>query len=306
MAIATNNDDTLIGTIIGDTINAKGGNDTVYAGAGDDMINAGDGNDTVYAGAGVDHLNGQQGDDTLYGEGGDDTLIGGPDNDTLYGGNDNDTLVGSEGNDTLVGGLGDDSLAGSSGTDTFKFSFNLDTENTKTFIFNTDGILTQSDLSTRYEQFLRAVANEFGTDTDGDGKISFSWWQDGSEPTIEGVSSDDINGDTETISVKTGNKFHDREIYTEITIGSEPTLTSADGHDTINGFNFKEDKLDFGLTGDNKLTIDQFEKFFKIEVNDYNSDGVCDTRLSLDDGSWSLTFTGVSDKAMSDFYSVIL
>jgi hypothetical protein len=288
MATATNNDDNLVGTIGDDTINAKGGNDTVYAGAG------------------VDHLNGQQGDDTLYGEGGDDTLIGGPDNDTLYGGNDNDTLVGSEGNDTLVGGLGDDSLAGSSGADTFKFSFILDTENAKTFTFNTDGIVTQNDLSTRYEQFLRAVADELGTDADGDGKISFSWGQDGSEPTIEGISPDDIGGDTETISVKTGKTFHDREIYTEITIGSEPVLTSADGHDTINGFNFKEDKLDFGLTGDNKLTIGQFETFFKIEVDDYNSDGAFDTRLSLDDGSWSLTFTGVSDKVMSDFYSVIL
>ncbi len=80
----TGNDVPLNGTVLGETI---------YALAGDDTVNADDGNDYVH---------GYSGNDTLNGERGDDILLGGDGNDTLVGGYGGDTLIGEDGNDRLI------------------------------------------------------------------------------------------------------------------------------------------------------------------------------------------------------------
>jgi Ca2+-binding RTX toxin-like protein len=82
-----------------DTINASGGDDTIWAGSGNDTVNAGEGADTVRGGAG---------DDTLHGDGGNDYMLGGQGNDIIYGDTGNDIIIGGEGNDTLYGGAGAD------------------------------------------------------------------------------------------------------------------------------------------------------------------------------------------------------
>lgn len=124
----------------GDTIDAGGGNDYVYA----DNLNASlpvsvsllGGSDVVHGGDGNDVIMGQAGHDELHGEDGNDSINGGVGNDTLYGGNNDDKLFGEAGtdlmfgnagldemqggdqNDILVGGVGNDKLWGGSGDDT--------------------------------------------------------------------------------------------------------------------------------------------------------------------------------------------
>jgi Ca2+-binding RTX toxin-like protein len=100
----------LYGTIGGDTIDARGGNDTVYAGPGADLILGGTGSDQLYGEAGNDVIEG--GDDG-------DTLVGGDGDDVLYGQLGNDQLYGEKGNDILDGGDGDDYLSDWEGSNTF-------------------------------------------------------------------------------------------------------------------------------------------------------------------------------------------
>ncbi len=96
---------------VGQTVEAKGGNDTIVAttkadiihgGAGDDDIAARDGNDKIY--------------DTL----GDNIVDGGQDNDLIVGGSGQTDAAGGTGNDILIGGKGDDILDGGSGNDTIR------------------------------------------------------------------------------------------------------------------------------------------------------------------------------------------
>ncbi len=147
------NDDTIVGSFIGDvidggagrdSINGRNGNDTLLGGAGndtlfgragDDLLDGGLGNDVLsggeddddlHGGAGLDSLDGGNGNDCLHGDGGDDQLLGGDGNDTLRGsaGNDmldaglgDDLLLGESGNDTALGGLGNDIILGGAGDD---------------------------------------------------------------------------------------------------------------------------------------------------------------------------------------------
>ena len=109
-----------------DTMEGRGGNDTIYAGIGDDTVSGGTGGDLLYAGEDNDTLYGDDGTDTLYGEAGDDTLYGGSEVDTLYGGAGNDTLYGGLDTDTLIGGDGSDTLFGDESNDTLEGGVGLD------------------------------------------------------------------------------------------------------------------------------------------------------------------------------------
>ncbi len=123
----TENEDSILGSAVGDTIWAGTGNDYVDGGAGNDEIwvQAGDnsvwggaGDDIIHGGAGVDDLWGSLGNDTITGDAGDDKLVGNEGNDNLSGGSGNDRIWGYEDDDFLSGGLDHDTLYGGDGADT--------------------------------------------------------------------------------------------------------------------------------------------------------------------------------------------
>ncbi len=107
----------------------------------DDIIAFSDIGQNVYGGGGNDEMVGSRGADTFDGESGNDTLIGGGGDDILFGGSGDDTLYGdgpiespdafywfdptgavlSPGNDRLDGGTGNDVLRGFRGDDTYVF-----------------------------------------------------------------------------------------------------------------------------------------------------------------------------------------
>lgn len=104
-------------TLGDDTINSRGGDDTIIGGDGDDVVNSGRGNDRIEGGADQDLLRGGQGNDFIYGGDGLDRMIGGSDNDLLHGGDDKDVMYGGSGNDDVVGQDGNDRLFGGDGGD---------------------------------------------------------------------------------------------------------------------------------------------------------------------------------------------
>ncbi len=80
----------LTGVAIGQFVNTLGGDDSVLGGLGADFLDAGTGNDT------------------LAGDAGADSLVAGDGNDVVAGGNGNDVINGGVGTDSLVGGAGND------------------------------------------------------------------------------------------------------------------------------------------------------------------------------------------------------
>ena len=127
--------DTLIGSLGGDTLDG---------GAGTDRLKGGNGNDLLQGGTGADSINGENGDDTLLGgdlndsltgdgadtlggDAGNDSLGGGLGNDVLNGGAGSDTARGGDGDDTINGGDGNDSLLGESGLDSLNGNAGDDT-----------------------------------------------------------------------------------------------------------------------------------------------------------------------------------
>ena len=144
----------IVGTIGDDTIDGKGGIDTLIGGAGDDLYmvdspfdviweDIGQGHDTVIAsasytlGANIETLKasggnapialtgnalsneiiGNAGDNVIHGLDGDDRLYGDGGNDWISGGSGQDALYGGMGNDHLDGGSDNDILYGDVGND---------------------------------------------------------------------------------------------------------------------------------------------------------------------------------------------
>jgi VCBS repeat-containing protein len=68
------NDNTLVGTANGETINGNNGNDILVGLGGTDILNGGVGSDLLLGGAGDDVLNGGSGNDILWGSAGADTF----------------------------------------------------------------------------------------------------------------------------------------------------------------------------------------------------------------------------------------
>ncbi|WP_326524655.1 beta strand repeat-containing protein [Sphingomonas sp.] len=85
----------VLGTSLGETINASGASSYINGGGGNDVIN---------------------------GTGGVDFLVGGAGNDVLNGGGGNDNLLGGAGNDVLRGGAGIDVMDGGEGSDRYVFA----------------------------------------------------------------------------------------------------------------------------------------------------------------------------------------
>ncbi len=95
------------------------GNDSMDGRGGDDSLFGGADDDTIIGGAGNDFIDGGTGADSLFGGDNNDTITGGDGADSIDGGNGNDNLVGDAGNDTITGGAGADSMFGGLGNDRF-------------------------------------------------------------------------------------------------------------------------------------------------------------------------------------------
>jgi uncharacterized delta-60 repeat protein len=92
--LGTNGTDHLVGSNIGDIVNAMEGDDIVLSGAGDDLVIGGAGNDEIDGGEGNDELYAGDGNDTVDAGEGDDLIVGGD-------GRGNDHYIGGAGNDTV-------------------------------------------------------------------------------------------------------------------------------------------------------------------------------------------------------------
>jgi Ca2+-binding RTX toxin-like protein len=103
------------GTDLANTINAGGGNDTVWGDGGNDTIEGGVGNDFLHGGLGNDVITDLGGDDRISGNEGDDRLNGGIGLDAIFGGDGIDTIFGGFGADTINGQAGDDVIYGDNG-----------------------------------------------------------------------------------------------------------------------------------------------------------------------------------------------
>lgn len=80
----TDGDDTLVGSLSGDSIYALDGNDSISGGAGFDTLDGGAGNDAIDGGAGADYV---------FGGDGDDVLAAGRDGGMVSGGAGNDVYL---------------------------------------------------------------------------------------------------------------------------------------------------------------------------------------------------------------------
>jgi hypothetical protein len=88
-------------------VNARGGNDTVFADSSVQVpitLNGGSGNDALRGGASNDTVRGESGNDRLYGGAGSDTLDGGSGDDVMV------TIGGNGEKDRLTGGAGRDNF----------------------------------------------------------------------------------------------------------------------------------------------------------------------------------------------------
>lgn len=82
----SDSDNSLYGTMAGDTIRGKGESDNLFGITG---------NDDISGGSGSDFIQGDSGNDNLKGDGGNDYVQGGSGIDTIDGGLGNDTLISS-------------------------------------------------------------------------------------------------------------------------------------------------------------------------------------------------------------------
>lgn len=190
-------------------INAKGGDDRVWAGEGNDSVTGGSGNDwligeegndtlaggadndSLYGASGNDSISGGAGEDWLYGGQNDDTLDGGAANDMLWGGSGNDSLSGAAGVDALDGGSGNDTLTGGAGADTFVFASGHGNDTITDFATDTDHI----DLSafTGITQF--SDLSGLITDSGNDAVIDLTGETGGGYIRLENVSSANLDAD---------------------------------------------------------------------------------------------------------------
>ncbi len=197
-----NGNDTLIGSL---------GGDTLEGGAGIDRLRGSNGNDLLLGGTSADSLNGENGDDTVLGGDGADTLGGDSGNDSLEGGLGNDVLNGGVGSDTGRGGDGDDTINGGDGNDSMLGESGLDSLNGNTGDDTLDGgrnndVINGSD------------GNDIIRGDHGDDTINGGLGDD----TINGGDGDDIIAGSDGNDLLGGGDGDD-------------TISGGAGNDTISG-----------------------------------------------------------------------
>ena len=231
--VGNQGNDSLVGSVLADTIEGGAGNDTIFsrngddeidAGAGDDTINAGNDNDIVYGGTGNDSVDGGIGSDLVYGGDGDDfvrgggntgspdTVYGGDGNDTVYGGGgaSADNLFGDAGNDLLDGGDGADSIEGGTGDDTISGGTGAD------LIYGDGYVLTLND-----------------TGTDGYAAVSGFSDMPTSQISYEITFASTTPSATHTTLLSyTASAFNDNELLFDI-VGDDIRLLSYVGNDVV-------------------------------------------------------------------------
>jgi hypothetical protein len=164
----------------------------------------------------MEFISGTQDNDLLEGGNGDQTING-------LGGND--SIDGGRGADVIVGGAGDDVLTGGNGADTFEFNFTIKPASTPITVSFRDGDMPSPNADwaawNNYSQQLEAWRLEMTTlhgQEDADlyavflasatahgggakkpvgpvvfnGDNTFTYYEDGGEPTIEGEGTDTI------------------------------------------------------------------------------------------------------------------
>ena len=190
--------------------------------------------------------------------------------------------------------------------------------------------LTQSFFAKSYKEWLETavvadlLARGLAQDVNGNGKIDVKLNQNDSTgtPFIEGLSAEELAGmfsDRDGVVVKHGHHTHERFYSNEATLadGGETVaaVASGDGFDTIVDFGNGADKLQFDFTADANWADGQadplayLESFFNIDRADFTSDGVADTRLSVDmnnDGNaeWSAVLAG-NDMADAQVFAAL-
>ncbi len=227
---------------------------TIYAGAGDDSIYGGKNNDIIYGQAGDDTIRSGAGDDLIYGGSGADTIIAEEGNDTLYGGSGNDQLYGREGNDILEGGEGNDVLYGGDGDDTYIFGRGDGVDTIHDAVGGFDTIQFKEGISKDDIEFVRTAHDEAelrikGTDDriilrklfnakEGVEQLQFS---DGSIYKLKDIR--------EELATSIGSSNSDILYAYDNEVGN--TVYAGDGRDAIYGSK-KGDKL-YGQEGDDYI-----------------------------------------------------
>ncbi|MGR3469135.1 MAG: VWA domain-containing protein [Shimia sp.] len=95
-------DDELVGSIIGEAIKGKAGDDLLVGLAGDDILLSGGGDDFAFGGDGDDFITGGAGNDILDGGAGNDTIDGGRGRDIIFMGDGADVATGGRSGDAFV------------------------------------------------------------------------------------------------------------------------------------------------------------------------------------------------------------
>jgi Ca2+-binding RTX toxin-like protein len=313
----TNGDDVIFVPNANETIDGRGGEDTVNyrnlangvnvdlaAGTSTGKVTGGGGNhtlvsiehvvgsshgDVIRGNGGANELAGGAGGDTVFGLGGDDVLFAGQPgrlfggdtaNNRLEGGGGNDMLVGGDGNDTLIGGNGDDRLLGNGGKDT---------------IDGGDGVDTAS--FTFADQNVTVVLPGNGVAA-GDGSDSLS-----SIENVEGSASDDLivgSDDNNMLAGDRGNDEIDGDRGADYLIGDagDDLLNGGgndgavdvfffapdDGHDRVFGFIDGIDKIEVG----GGLSFEDLS-FDSTVLEEHGESAV----IEIDGGRDSITIAGV-------------
>ena len=174
--------------------------------------------------------------------------------------------------------------------------------------------LSQSFFAKNYGEWIREVvvadllAQGFDLDVNGDGEIGIrlnARDPDGN-PRIEGLSDEQLSAifdDRDEVTLRHHHHGHDKwysNSYTSSSGEAETIVTSDDGFDTIVGFNFGEDHLEFSGFG-SALTLEEFTSLFEKTESDVNSDGVMDTVLASADHAWGVNLLNVSGHTEQDF-----
>jgi hypothetical protein len=322
--------DVILGLGGDDVLAANAANITLDGGSGDDQLFSFTDGATLIGGPGNDFLSGLGTNDTasyandpagvvvdlssadadgivyvIDGTGGTDTLLG---IENVTGSASGDSLTGDDGANVLQGGAGNDTLTGNGGNDIFKYSFDFTQGGGETFSFTeffaehggrvingevADGT-SQGQFSSLYTQWLQSLGLnvlDLGQNSGPDGM-----------PVVEGP--DGTFGERESFTWTSGSATktvtHERWYSDTWSTGDgQDAVTSGDGFDTIVDFGNGADKLQFDFSADSNWADGQadplayLESFFNIDRADFTSDGLRDTRLSVDmndDGNteWSV------------------